>query len=98
MGWQNFTIFLPEGDEVSPFLYNSATGETTPNPAWRQPEPAGAEEHNMLRIGEVMRRTGLSRTTLHRMEREKRFPKRQKIGKRAIAWRESEVRAFLARA
>jgi hypothetical protein len=31
MGWRHISIFLPEGDEPSPFRYDS-TGQTTRNP------------------------------------------------------------------
>jgi prophage regulatory protein len=77
-----FTIFLLEGDEPTP-----------PFPYMLPSEP----EH-LLRLDSVMALTGLSRATIWRMERAGTFPRHQKVGKRAIRWRESEVRAFLARA
>jgi prophage regulatory protein len=39
----------------------------------------------------VLSLTGLSKATIWRMERDGRFPRRQKVGKRAVCWRESEV-------
>jgi prophage regulatory protein len=94
MGWQQISIFLPEDGEPSPFLYNEATGKTVRNPKWKQPV---AEPERLSRLDTVLMLTGLSRATLWRMEREGRFPKRQKIGKRAVAWRETEVRAWIAK-
>jgi prophage regulatory protein len=40
---------------------------------------------------EVVRRTGLSRVTIWRMEKDGRFPKRRQIGARRVGWIESEV-------
>jgi prophage regulatory protein len=50
-----------------------------------------------VRLDTVMMLTGRSRATLWRMEREGRFPRRQKIGARAVAWHESQVRAWIAK-
>ena len=57
---------------------------------------AGQGDDRPLREREMMKLTGLSRTTIWRMERAGRFPKRVKIGERAVAWSEREVRAWLA--
>ena len=45
----------------------------------------------LLRFGEVRRRTGLSRSTIWRMERSGMFPKRVKVSVNVVAWREDEV-------
>lgn len=44
-----------------------------------------------LRLREVLARIGVSWVTLWRWEREGLFPKRRKIGKRAVAWVEAEI-------
>jgi predicted DNA-binding transcriptional regulator AlpA len=49
----------------------------------------------VLRIKEVMSRTGLGRTTIWRLEREGRFPARVRISHNAVAWREHEVLAWI---
>lgn len=50
---------------------------------------------NMLRIGEVCRRTGLSKSQVHRLTADFGFPEPIKLGKRATAWIEAEVESWL---
>ena len=63
--------------------------------AARKPARAPGPDH-ILRVDTVMRMSGLSYATLWRHERAGKFPKRHKIGKRAVGWRESEVQAWIA--
>lgn len=49
----------------------------------------------LLRLPEVMRLTGLSRTTIYRLMKMNRFPDRVLIGARAVAWRETDILAWL---
>jgi prophage regulatory protein len=49
----------------------------------------------LIRLPEVRRLTGLSRTSIYRLEREGRFVARVRIGDRAIAWRLAEVVAWI---
>lgn len=51
----------------------------------------------LLRVGEVMERTGLSRATLWRLERSGDFPGRVRLTGSTIAWRASEVAAWIDR-
>jgi prophage regulatory protein len=44
-----------------------------------------------IRIREVCACTGLSRSTLYRLEAEGLFPRRVKIAKRSVAYREAEI-------
>ncbi|WP_235200658.1 helix-turn-helix transcriptional regulator [Pseudomonas monteilii] len=39
---------------------------------------------------------GLSRSTIWRMEQEGRFPKRVKIGAKSVAWRMSDLSAWMS--
>ena len=57
------------------------------------PRPAGL---GMLRFPEVRKRSGLSRSTLWRMERAGTFPSRRQISRRAVGWVESEIDAWIA--
>ena len=45
----------------------------------------------MLRLGEVMRLTGLSKTTIYRRYRDGTFPRPLKLGPQSIGWRRGEI-------
>jgi prophage regulatory protein len=45
----------------------------------------------LVRIPEVLARTGLSRSTLYRLEADGTFPRRVKLGQRSVAFREAEL-------
>ena len=47
------------------------------------------------RLPQVCEMTGFPRSMIYHMEAELRFPKRVKIGTRAVGWLESEVQAWL---
>lgn len=49
----------------------------------------------ILRLPNVIERTGLSRSTVYRKIQERTFPKPLKISERCIGWRESELEAWL---
>ena len=49
----------------------------------------------LLREPEVVKITGLSRTTLWRMEKDGNFPKRHKIGLRAVAWLQTDIEQWI---
>jgi prophage regulatory protein len=51
---------------------------------------------NLLAIDEVVRRIAVSRVTIHRWCRDKIFPPPVQLGPRRIAWRESDLVAWLA--
>lgn len=53
-------------------------------------------QDSLLRIAEVKRRTGLSTATIYRREAEGKFPRRVKLGEKAVAWYESDVGEFVA--
>ncbi len=48
-----------------------------------------------LKMAEVLKASGLGRTSLWRMEGNARFPRRVKISPGRVGWRESEVSAWL---
>jgi prophage regulatory protein len=50
----------------------------------------------MLRLPSVLERVGVSRSTLWSWVREKRFPPPVRLGLRAVAWRSTEVDAWIA--
>jgi prophage regulatory protein len=52
--------------------------------------------HNVfLRINEIKARTGLSRSTIWRLERDGLFPARKRLSKRAVGWSSSEIAVWL---
>lgn len=48
-------------------------------------------KEKLIRLPEVIKRTGISKTTIYELINEKRFPSQVKIGARAIAFIESEI-------
>ena len=52
-------------------------------------------EDRLLRLPEVLHLCGISRTTLNRLIAAGRFPAPVRIGPRAVAWRESDIRRWL---
>jgi prophage regulatory protein len=51
----------------------------------------------ILRLPQVCDVTGLGRSMIYQMEADERFPKRIKIGIRAVGWVEKEVQTWLMR-
>jgi len=49
----------------------------------------------LIRIKEVMSRTGLARSTVYKYISENNFPKPIKLGSRAVAWVESEIEGWI---
>jgi prophage regulatory protein len=54
-------------------------------------------EDTVLRRAEVLARVGLSDATLRRLERVGRFPRRLKLSRRAVGWRERDIEKWLDR-
>lgn len=52
-------------------------------------------EHNILRLPEVMKKTGLSRSTIYAYIDRGEFPKPIKIGLRAVGWHEHEINQWI---
>ena len=50
---------------------------------------------NIIRSHELCRKTGLSRTTIWRLERAGRFPSRLQLGENSVGWLEQEVQAWI---
>jgi prophage regulatory protein len=49
----------------------------------------------ILRTADVIRVTGLSRTTLWRLERQGDFPTRVRLGLNSVGWREDEIARWI---
>lgn len=50
---------------------------------------------NLLRLKQVISQTGLSKSTIYRMEAAGKFPARVKIGLRAVGWKSADIQAFI---
>jgi prophage regulatory protein len=50
---------------------------------------------SILRIGQLVEKIGLSRSSILRMEKEGEFPKKIILSKRVIGWLESDVNDWL---
>jgi len=51
--------------------------------------------HKILRLSEVMNRTGLSNSTIYLRISKGEFPRSIPLGARAVGWLEAEVNAWL---
>jgi prophage regulatory protein len=49
----------------------------------------------LLRLKEVMKRTGLSRSTIYGLVKEGKFPKQITITERCVGWVEDEIHDFI---
>jgi prophage regulatory protein len=52
-------------------------------------------EGRILRTKEVIRKIGLSRPTIWRMERDGKFPKRRNIGGKSVGWLDTEIHDWI---
>lgn len=64
-----------------------ATSQISPRVA----EPVGPATHRVIRLPEVIKKTGLGRTTLYRMSTSGEFPESISLGGKAMGWIEAEV-------
>lgn len=49
----------------------------------------------LLRFHEVKKLVGLSRTTIWRLERQGKFPRRKQISENAVAWLDEEIQRWI---
>ncbi|QLB43575.1 helix-turn-helix transcriptional regulator [Mannheimia pernigra] len=52
------------------------------------------QTERFLKLDEVISRCGLSKTSIYRRIREKRFPRNIHLGGRRVIWLESEIRQW----
>lgn len=55
-----------------------------------------ATDERLIRLPEVMRRTGMSRSWIYAEVQRERFPAPLRLGGRAVAWRDGDVTRWLA--
>jgi prophage regulatory protein len=61
------------------------------------PLPSRAAVIEIIRLPQVCKMTGLGKTTIYELELTNRFPKRIKIGIRAVGWLNAEIKEWLAK-
>lgn len=87
-------INLPETPEYFGYhILEYLLGAVSPIVSLNQQNPTN---DRIIRMKQVVKMTGLSRTTIWRRERDKSFPARVSLGKNSVGWRLSEVQSWLA--
>ena len=86
-------IALPDkveyfGYQLLEYLIGAVNSATTTN-------KQSVTNDRIVRAKEVVEMTGLSRTTIWRMERYKSFPARVSLGKNSIGWKMSDIQSWL---
>jgi len=66
------------------------------SPAGSPPAPAPAPGGGLIRWPDVQTLTGLSRSTVDRLERAGSFPRRVILSENAVGWRKAEILAWTA--
>ena len=85
---------LPDGQieffgfQLLEYLLGCVSGGEVPTPKSNNPD-------KIIRIKEVLEMSGLSRTTLWRMERKGEFPKRLPLSAGSVGWRYSEIEEWV---
>ncbi len=54
------------------------------------------ETPRLLRLAEVLDRVGYRKSSIYALAREGKFPAPVRLGARAVAWRESDIAAWIA--
>jgi prophage regulatory protein len=49
----------------------------------------------MLRLDEVVKMTGLSRSSIYRYESSSEFPKRRRVGPNAVRWLDTDIEEWM---
>ena len=62
----------------------------------RTPPAAMTASLSLIRLPDVCRATGLCRSMIYQLEAAQRFPRRVKIGERAVGWVEGEVQLWIS--
>ena len=51
---------------------------------------------NILRLPDVKKRTGLSRSQIYALIQQRKFPRQIELGMRAVGWLESDISSWIA--
>jgi prophage regulatory protein len=80
---------------IKSLLRQSHSGDGDVPPESSTANTCSAPIH-MLRLAQVIKRTGLKKTKIYELQSEGQFPMRVKITAHAVGWIEYEVQAWLA--
>ena len=86
---KNQTEFF--GFQLLNYLLNSIQGNVVKSATQQAPKP-----ERIIRAKEVQELTGLSRTTIWRLERSGKFPARVPLSSSIIGWRSSDITQWIA--
>ena len=87
---------MNKGKHNRPSTQNGGDCSTLPVPANDNGPDATGRDEEIMRLPEVLRTVGLSRSTIYRLIEEGKFPPPLRLtGSRAIGWRRGEIRAWL---
>jgi prophage regulatory protein len=75
---------------------HSGVGESEASSASSPPANTCGAPIHILRLAQVIERTGLKKTTIYELQAAGQFPMRVKITADAVGWIEHEVQAWLA--
>ena len=99
----HFTREALHRDWLSQELQRACTPAPAAQPAAAPPALTTAStttsarpENRLLRMPEVCRRIGVSRSSLYKMIKEKSFPASRQLGPMTVAWLESDVNDWIA--
>lgn len=84
-------VLLGPGPNAAGLADRTVTADALPSPV-AEHRASGAR---VLRLPQVCHRVGLCRSMIYRLESEGRFPRRIKLGVRAVGWIESEIEAWI---
>ena len=89
------TIVILSNIGIPPFLKICYNRIVTSNKVKSNNKTTAGIMHKILRLPEVMRNTGLARSTIYKMIAEKIFPNQISLGVKSVGWLESDIQNWI---
>ena len=86
---------LGNADRLGDGVITNSRSDVAQSTAPPMPGPTTTRALKLLRFPAVRERTGLSRSTIWRLERVGAFPRHRRISANAVAWLEDDVMAWI---
>jgi prophage regulatory protein len=91
---------LTEWEDLQPVVVFAKTARNQPQTIEQsakaiQCDQIAGPQGRIVRIREVLRMVGLSRSTIWRLEREDKFPKHRNMGSRLVGWLDTEIHEWI---